>query len=195
MPVFWIALAAIQCKLGRLDARTKREALRVIDSGQDLERWDLPNERKKRSAVLAKLRLQLMSPPPTPKRVAKNIKEANKWSVGEVVGLQLPSEKWTLLRVVGHHADQGGRFAAFEILDWIGDLPFPVAAIPKMPFRPSRGKHEISQFLLPEPRQKKDVARVVRLGVVSKPKQQCGGYTAFSWRNLDHWLNEIFGLK
>jgi hypothetical protein len=50
--VFWIALALTQWKLGHLEERTKNEALRLIAAGEDLKRWDDPNDRKKRAAVL-----------------------------------------------------------------------------------------------------------------------------------------------
>ena len=194
MPVFWISLASIQWKLGRLEERTRQEALRVIDTGLDLERWDVPKERQKRSAVLAKLREELLSPPLEPKRVPQIIKEANDWVVGEVVAFRLLSGKWTLLRVIGHHVDKGGRIAACELLDWVGDLPFPVEAIATMSIRHSQGYGGCSQFLFQEPRKKNDMARVVRLGVVSKPSQECGGWTVFVWKYVDHWLKELFGL-
>src|SRR5437868_15010504 len=71
-PVFWIALALTQWKLGRLEERTKEEALRAIDSGEGLRRWDVPKDRKKRAAVLEKVRTQLLSPPPPPKRVSRS---------------------------------------------------------------------------------------------------------------------------
>ena len=49
MAVFWIAVALTQWKLGRLEERTKQEALHVIESGQDLRRWDAPRDRIKRA--------------------------------------------------------------------------------------------------------------------------------------------------
>src|SRR5437868_6595712 len=104
-PVFWIALASTQWRLGRLEERTQREALRVIESGQDLRRWQGSKDQKKRAAVLEKVRQQLLSPPPPPKRVPRTIKEANDWQVGEVVGLRLLSGNWPLMRVIGHHVD------------------------------------------------------------------------------------------
>jgi hypothetical protein len=61
MPVFWIALAYTQWKLGRLDDATKQQALHVIESGQDLHRWDDPKVRKRRIAVLEKVRSELLS--------------------------------------------------------------------------------------------------------------------------------------
>src|SRR5262245_32153824 len=38
-PVFWLALAATQWKLGRLIDNVRDRALQVIDSGEDLRRW------------------------------------------------------------------------------------------------------------------------------------------------------------
>src|SRR5438105_1101139 len=102
-PVFWIALASVQWKLGRLEEGTQREALRVIESGQDLLRWQGSKNQQKRAAVLEKVRQQLLSPPPPPKRVPRTIKEANDWQGGEVVGLRLHSGNWALMRVIGHH--------------------------------------------------------------------------------------------
>jgi hypothetical protein len=52
-----------------------------------------------------------------------------------------------------------------------------------------------SQFFFQQPRKKKDMDRVVRLGVVSTSGQECGGWTVFIWRNVDHWMKELFGLE
>jgi hypothetical protein len=37
MPVFWLAIAAVQWQLGRVEERTKQNALQVIDEGRDLK--------------------------------------------------------------------------------------------------------------------------------------------------------------
>lgn len=93
----------------------------MIESGQDLKRWTDPKHQQKRVAVLEKVRQELLSPPPAPKRVPRPVKEANGWLVGEVIGLRLLSGNWTLLRVIGHHKDKGGQFAVCELLDWVGE--------------------------------------------------------------------------
>jgi len=54
--VFWLALADTEWQLGRLDDMVLKNALRVIDSGQDLTRWEDGADRKKRERILAKLR-------------------------------------------------------------------------------------------------------------------------------------------
>jgi Domain of unknown function (DUF4259) len=193
--VFWLALAVAQWKLGRLEERTKKEALRLIAAGEDLKRWDDPKERKKRAAILEKLREQLLSPQPPAKRVARTIKGANDWAVGEVVGLQLKSGNWTLLRVIGHHEDKGGRHAVCELLDWVGQ-EFPLAGqIAKLPIKRESTPSGTSQFLFQEPITGKDRARVKRLGLRSRPAQRCGEYSVLVWPYVDRLLKELFGLE
>jgi hypothetical protein len=66
--VVWLALATVQWKLGRLQEEVKRKAIEIIDSGEDLKRWeDEPNLLKKRRDVLEKLKEQLNSPTLPPK--------------------------------------------------------------------------------------------------------------------------------
>src|SRR5688500_12932115 len=55
--VFWLALADTGWRLGRLDDNVLQNALRVIDSGQDLARWE-DADRRKREQVFAKLRIK-----------------------------------------------------------------------------------------------------------------------------------------
>jgi hypothetical protein len=54
--LLWLALAAPQTQLGRLDAEVKARALDVIDSGRGLDTWEEAGVREltKRKAVLAK---------------------------------------------------------------------------------------------------------------------------------------------
>src|SRR5690348_9253685 len=73
-PVFWLALASTSWKLGRLTGRVQVEALRVIDSGEDLRRWDSPKDRSKREALLLRLREEILSPQPALKPIPRTIK-------------------------------------------------------------------------------------------------------------------------
>ncbi len=193
--VFWLALAATQWKLGRLEARTLQNALRVIDSGRDLERWTDPKDRKRREAVLGKLRTQLLSQPPPAKRVPRPFKAANDWDVGEVVALRLASQRWALMRVIGHHSDKGGRSAVCELLDWVGDTFPPPERIAALPVRRGAEPRGVSQFLFPEPRSERDQERVVRTGSRSAPTQRCGGYLVLAWSAIDRQLREFYGLE
>ena len=72
--VIWLALAAVQWKHGRLEAETLERALQVIDSGSDLDRWEVGSEDlTSRKAVLEKLREQILSPQPAEKKVARRV--------------------------------------------------------------------------------------------------------------------------
>jgi hypothetical protein len=71
-PVFWLALAATQLRVGRLEQSVKERAIEVIDSGVDLRRWsDDPKLARRRQAVLVKLRARLQGPPRPPTRIRK----------------------------------------------------------------------------------------------------------------------------
>ena len=194
MPVFWIALAVTQWKLGRLETRVKKMALKVIDDGSDLARWSDAKSRAKRETVLAKTRAELLSDPPPAKQVTRTIKESNDWQIGEMIGFQLRSGKWTTLRVIGHHHDRGGRFAVCELLDWVG-AAFPSPnQMAMLPIKQENTPNGVSQFLFQEPRKKKDLAKVVRLGISTKPKQKPVGYAAFVWPYVDNQLKDVFGI-
>lgn len=195
-PVFWLAIADTGWRLGRLDDRARQRALEIIDSGQDLARWPDEPDRRKRAAVLAKLRGQLLATPPAAKRIPKVIKAANDWAVGEVIALRLSSGLWTLMRVIGHHEDKGGRSAVCELLDWTGsEVPSP-EEISRLPIRNriQSGPYSKPQFFLAEARKKKDKARLERTGIVSTPGQEPGGYMGVIWSHLDILLSEHFGL-
>ncbi|MFO1066109.1 MAG: hypothetical protein U0892_19790 [Pirellulales bacterium] len=113
MPVFWIALALSQWKLGRLEESTKKMALQVIDDGTDLARWDdakVESNGKRFSQKCEPTCLLLRRR----KGVPRTIREANEWQLGETIGLQLLSGNWTMFRVIGHHADKGGRFGGLR---------------------------------------------------------------------------------
>src|SRR5437016_12186835 len=68
---FWLALASIQWRMGRLDPRVKAVCLTIIDNGIELEKWADPPDRGKRAAILAKLREMISSPLPPAKPMPK----------------------------------------------------------------------------------------------------------------------------
>src|SRR6266852_9700551 len=68
---FWLALALTQWKMGRLDPRAKAAALRIIDEGIDLQKWDGSKLRGKRAAALAKARETISSPQPPARPMPK----------------------------------------------------------------------------------------------------------------------------
>jgi len=193
--VFWLVLADTSWRLGCLQDRVRDNALSIIDDGRDLARWQSQRDRSKRAAVLAKLRSQLLSPQPGPKRIPKTIKSANEWVVGEVIAFQLLSGRWVLMRVIGHNTDKGGRSAVCELLDWIGESIPSAAEIGSLTIRRGSGPRGVSQFLFQEPRTVKNQKRVVRTGITSTASQKPGGYTVFVWPHVDRWMRDIFGRE
>jgi len=194
--VFWLAVAHRAWKLGRPIERATAEALRVVESGADLARWEGEKDRRKRRTVLAQLAAELRSEPPPARRVARRILAANAWELGEVIAFRLLSGRYALLRVIGHHHCADGRFAICEPLDWVGtswpaperiaELPVRASIVPNWP---------VSQFMIGEPRRKADAERLVRTDIISQPAQAEGAWTAFGFPELDERLREIFGWE
>lgn len=197
-PVFWLALAATQTNVGRLEDSVKARALEVIDGESHLARWhDDPKAQQKRRRHLEDLKRQLESPQPGPKRIRKRFREQCEWAIGEILRYRLQSGRSILFRVVGHHDDKGGRAPVCELLDWIGD---DVPRKLRLRFfgirRGGGGAHKVKQFMLARRHEKelpKD--RLERLGMTLKPSQVAGDFTVFMWKSLDESLREYFGLE
>jgi len=66
--VFWLALASVQFEYGRLLDRVKNKAIELIDSGEDLVKW---NGDKKRAKELQNLKSKLLSEQPSQKKLVK----------------------------------------------------------------------------------------------------------------------------
>jgi hypothetical protein len=193
-PVFWLAIADTAWRLGRPLQRASSEALRIIENGADLRRWDDGQDRRKREAMLQGLAARLRSESPPPRRVPKPFVAHNAWEVSEVVAYRLASGSWTLFRVIGHHQDKGGRSAVCEPLDWIGPSP-PAEISSSVGVRRPEQSHAWPQFLLGEPRRKSEAERLLRTGIRSTPAQKPSGYGVLVFPFVDQLLREIYGLE
>ncbi len=63
-PIIWLALAALQLDHGDLQPTVRDHALAVIDSGEDLKRWESeasPEDAAGRKRVLEELRTRLIA--------------------------------------------------------------------------------------------------------------------------------------
>ncbi len=205
--VFWLALAVTQWKCGRLEPRVQERALQAIASGSDLRRWaDNPKLLRKRSSELAKLEQLLRSPPPPEKRIPKRFRDHCDWEIGELIGYQLRSGSWTLLRVIEYHTDKGGTAPVCEALEWVG-TDFPALEVLKtLPVRRTIANppDEVTRFMIGRTSERelpKD--RVRRLGIKLEPAQkrpQNGGrpvvwpIRVYLWRWLDKSLERDFGI-
>jgi hypothetical protein len=199
-PVFWLSLAAVQWQIGCLTEKVKLRAIKIIDSGKDLKRWEgEPALLKKRAATLAELREQLLSVPPPPKRIPRTYRAENDWKVGEVVAYRLQSGRKVLLRVIGHHTDKGGTSPVCELLDWVGTTVPEAGQVKSLPIKKSKQAWGVcSQFMLGMPRgpraRKAEAERIIRLGVEAKPRQKPDWCVAFPWEYLDSLFQEVFGI-
>jgi hypothetical protein len=203
-PVFWLALAATQWKAGRLEERVKAEALRVISTGADLPRWEGPDPSlpKRRRAALEKLRLQLNSPQPPPRRIRKRFVNSCEWEVGEVLALRLLSGQFSLFRVIGYYADYGGTSPVCEFLDWTGDVipsPEAVGKLKIRPFVPSRAGPDVRPIMIIGAASAREMPRrrITRLGIHTPPHIEYDGRGPCHfelWRWIDRAILTLYGL-
>ena len=121
---FWLALASVQWRIGRLDPRVKAAALTIVDSGADLAQWENSPLRNKRRAVLIKLRGTLASPMPAAKPLPKPLPvQLPGWNFSEVVGYRAANGKYVLLHVLGYRGwtTVWARAPVVTILNWFGE--------------------------------------------------------------------------
>src|SRR6202040_2346854 len=121
---FWLALASVQWRIGRLDPRVKAAALAIVDSGVDLAQWENSPQRKKRRAVLTKLRDMLAGPMPAAKPLPKPLPvQLAGWNFSEVVGYRTAQGKYVLLHVLGYRAWSSVSIRApiVTILNWFAE--------------------------------------------------------------------------
>jgi hypothetical protein len=121
---FWLALASIQWRLGRLDPRVKAVCLTIIDNGVDLEKWADSADRGKRAAVLANLRQTIASPLPPAKAMPKPLPaQLPGWEFGEVVGYRMANGKYALLHALNYRgwSTNAVRAPVVTILSWFSE--------------------------------------------------------------------------
>ncbi len=121
--VFWLALAATQWKLGRLLEDVRERAIQIIDSGEELRRWE-GSYIKQRQKHLAKLRAQLLTPPPTPRKIKPFPKSSTDLRVGDIVVFRLDEHTSVLLCVLHLWGDRGGGYANICLLGLDKAQPF-----------------------------------------------------------------------
>jgi hypothetical protein len=123
---FWLGLAAKQVRMGRLTERVKAHALSIIDDGIDLAIWqeESPKLVKKRQAALDKLRIEIVGPQKQPTKVRKPFVDTIEWEEGDGLAYQLPSGKWTAIRVRKIVREPRNQSAHYEVLD-ISQIDIP----------------------------------------------------------------------
>lgn len=117
-PPFWLSLAAVQYRYGRLEDRVRNRALKIIEDGSDVVRFSQnPKLRRARERVLEKLRGQLVGPQRRPANVRREVPTECDWGTGEVVGFRRDSGEWTALQVQGIGQSGRNRYPVVCVLD------------------------------------------------------------------------------
>lgn len=124
---FWLALAVVQWKYGRLDPRVLQAALRIIDEGLDIAKWADSPLRAKRQSTLKKIRSQITAPSPPAKPFPKPLPvQLPGWEFSEVVAYRTASGRYAVLHVMNYRAwsDLAVKAPVVTILNWFGnELP------------------------------------------------------------------------
>lgn len=104
-PVFWFALADTQWKLGRLMPYVKEQALKHLDEGTDLLKWEEWGKPflKRRIKVLDDLKNRLMSAMPAEKKVPLFKYYKCNWNIGDAYAYRLESDYAKLHNLYGHY--------------------------------------------------------------------------------------------
>jgi hypothetical protein len=198
-PLFWLALAAAQWQFGRLEARVKSRALKIIADGSSLGRWSEEGGARalrQRKAVLEKLGARLRSPQPPAQRFRKPRENASSWVVSEVLAYRLRSQKIVLLHIANPGRGRLDRPPIFTVLDWIGKTPPDPAVIESLPLKGDQRHGAPVEFMTVGRLLKAQAERFTSMGVQRKPhREMTGGFIAFLWKDLDSHLKEQCGWK
>lgn len=192
--VLWLALAAAQVSLGRLEDSVKLEALRVIDAGVGLELWAEAGDKElaKRKAVLSKLRATITGPQKPPTKVRRPWSHATDLSSGDVLAYTLPDGKLAVFRVARVDAHRVGTAPILRRLKW-GEASMPsarkLARLRPLPeTRPMDDKPSVS-FRVARHRKKDEDWRDVGFTLVERmtPSSEDANFaprTYTTWRSL-----------
>ncbi|MDF1597237.1 MAG: hypothetical protein P1T08_14255 [Acidimicrobiia bacterium] len=125
-PVFWIALAFTQSKIGRLNTAIRDRALQAIDNGEGLHLWeDDAGLLTKRKAALQKAREQLIGPQPDRKKLRPPSRRVTDLKPGDVLAYEA-SSRFALFRVARLNDSRVAVAPILVALHYNGaDLPEP----------------------------------------------------------------------
>jgi len=203
-PVVWIALAATQWQLGRLDARVKQEALRLITTGEALVEWQNdPKLLTRRSSALNKLAVQLNSPPKPARKLSPRYVHTCEWQAGDLVAYQLRSGAWIVFHVQKVWSDLGGQYPNVHVLEGLYSEP-PTQLLSTTPvpgiigftdpdIAPSRSD---GLCILTHTSRSYPASRLKRLAspLPLPLDDNRNGFGAVRWKDLDSTLAEVFGI-
>lgn len=193
--VFWLSLASIQWKCGRLLENVKMNALNIIENDLDLKKWEYDaKEMKKRKVVLLKLKEELQSPQPQPKKIRKAFKTTCEFEVKDAVSFKLLSGKYVIFKVIDLITDKGGTYPLFEICDCISEGILTVEHIDKLKPISEKLYGKLAVGAVSKKEYPKERLRVIAKNVKTNFKGNAP-YTLILWREIDSSLERFYGFK
>lgn len=213
-PLFWMALADVQWRYGRLLPEIKEDALKCIREGTDLERWkENPRQYEKRKLVLQELEERLNSPQPPEKKLTKLKIHKAEWEIGDVLLYQIHNgelrgnedvknskwyNKYVLLRIVGITRTNIGSLPRIysneqniaKIYNWVGDERPNIEDIGKLEFivgTNSYGRLEDVMYTLRYNRkelQKLNFITILKDNQYEQPSERITRGLGIPWENI-----------
>jgi hypothetical protein len=198
--VIWLALAATQWRLGQLLPEVAQHALTLIDDGSDLATWENARDRTRRATVLAKLRIQLESPPPKPRRPRRQADRSTDWLPGDVYEYRLTSGSKVFLRVLRlwpNNRRETSFDPCCDLVDWpVGGEPPTAELLQVLPPRQSSDPGLRADWFLLSQRKAPcpiDRIRLVARGLLMPTMRTQMG--SFSWDAFETRLARDFGIE
>lgn len=120
--LLWLALAAAQSQVGRLQPEIRDRALEVIESERGLELWVEagPKALARRRAALQKLSARLTGPQPARKRLRRPWRYVTELEPGDVLRHTSDGSRLTLWRIAHIDEDRTGMYPVVQQLAWDG---------------------------------------------------------------------------
>ncbi len=193
--VFWLALAAAQSRVGRLEESVKARAIEIIDSGRNLELWQAgdPGLVAKRQAALTKLRAQLTEPQPRRTTIRRPWRHVTDLQPGDVLSFTAHSGRIAVLRVTRINDHRVGAAPIVVLLDWSGPMVPTPDQIEQLESRVGPGGHQAT-YNVAKHRKKdpdwRDIGFEMIAHVSSRPEDESTkAWTFLDWKNLANSLN------
>lgn len=197
--VFWLSLAAIQWRLGRLEYKVKKRAIEIIDSDMNLVLWIgeevLKSDYNKREKVLLKLKVQLLSPQPKTKKVKKVTKYYTDFEVGDAFSYEFELGKYVILKVVEILEDLSGSYPVCEVCDWVGEVLPSFEEVSELKPRINRFG-ELQDIVISEYK-KNDIPKSI-ITIISKElnvTKKNNGTPFIWWSELNEYLSDCYGFE
>ncbi|MDA2381592.1 hypothetical protein PDN41_07275 [Bacillus cereus] len=194
-------MAAIQWELGRLNPQVKEKAICIIESKSDLKRWwREPELKKKRELVLEKLKKNLVSPLPEPKKVKRRVVLKTELEIGDVITYRLLSGQYIILKVVGVNEYAGNAYPVLMLCDWIGrnipdkDEIFTMGMKEGLNQYFQKGFQYIEVFPLKKKSYPKERIRLVYKNI-EVPSRDAYPIMSMAWDEFDDDIEEYYELK